>query len=67
MTRGTGTMGTRIYQDDLGEWRWRVRARNGRVVADSGEGYKRRIDCRRGAEVAADMLRIFLNDGEADS
>lgn len=28
-----------IYQDKRGEWRWRLKARNGRIVADSGEGY----------------------------
>jgi uncharacterized protein YegP (UPF0339 family) len=29
----------RIYRDRQGEWRWRLRAPNGRTVADSGEGY----------------------------
>lgn len=28
------------YPDHGGEWRWRALARNGRVVADSAEGYK---------------------------
>ena len=31
-----------IYRDGRGEWRWRLRASNGRIVADSGEGYRRR-------------------------
>lgn len=31
-----------IYQDAKGEWRWRLKSRNGKTVADSGEGYKRR-------------------------
>ena len=30
-----------IYQDRRGDWRWRLYARNGRIVADSGEGYAR--------------------------
>ncbi len=30
-----------FYQDPRGEWRWRLKARNGRIVA-SGEGYKTR-------------------------
>ena len=25
-------------------WRWRIRAKNGNIRADSGEGYARRID-----------------------
>lgn len=31
-----------VYKDKAGEWRWRLRAKNGRIVADSGEGYKRK-------------------------
>jgi len=30
-----------IYRDARREWRWRLRASNGRIVADSGEGYRR--------------------------
>lgn len=33
-------MKLRIYEDKSGEWRWRLRAANGRTIADSGEGYK---------------------------
>jgi len=28
-----------IYQDAVGQWRWRRRAPNGEIIADSGEGY----------------------------
>ncbi len=31
-----------VYKDGKGEWRWRLLARNGRLVADCGEGYARR-------------------------
>ena len=31
-----------IYKDENGDWRWRLVARNGRIIAVSGEGYKRR-------------------------
>jgi uncharacterized protein YegP (UPF0339 family) len=31
-----------ISQDAAGEWRWRLRADNSRIIADSGEGYKTR-------------------------
>jgi uncharacterized protein YegP (UPF0339 family) len=30
------------YQDNVGDWRWRVVARNGKIIADSGESYTRR-------------------------
>lgn len=35
-----------VYQDRSKEWRWRAK-RNGRITADSGEGYTRRYDCER--------------------
>jgi len=36
-----------IYNDRSGEWRWRVTARNGRILAVSSEGYVRKIDCKK--------------------
>jgi uncharacterized protein YegP (UPF0339 family) len=33
------------YLDEKGEWRWRLKASNGRILADSGEGYKNLTDC----------------------
>lgn len=33
-----------------GGWRWRYVAENGNILADSGQGYSRRIDALRGAE-----------------
>jgi uncharacterized protein YegP (UPF0339 family) len=30
-----------VYKDSAGEWRWTLRARNGRKVADGAEGYRR--------------------------
>jgi hypothetical protein len=31
-----------VYKDRKKEWRWRLVARNGKIVAESGEGYKRK-------------------------
>jgi uncharacterized protein len=28
-----------LYKDRNGEWRWTLRARNGKIIADSAEGY----------------------------
>jgi len=28
-----------IFRDKAGEWRWRLRAVNGKVIGTSGEGY----------------------------
>ena len=41
---------TEVYQDAAGEWRWRVKAPNGEIIADSGEGYTRREDAERAME-----------------
>jgi len=39
-----------VYRDRKLEWRWRLKARNGRIVADSGEGYKSKTKCVRAVE-----------------
>lgn len=33
-----------IYQDRGGQWRWRMRAVNGRIIAVSSEGYRNKED-----------------------
>jgi len=33
------------YKDSKGEWRWRLKASNGRIIADSGEGYSTEREC----------------------
>jgi uncharacterized protein YegP (UPF0339 family) len=44
-----------VFEDAAGEYRWRVRTRNGKIVADSGEGYTERND----AEEAVDRVREY--------
>lgn len=41
-----------VYRDRAGEWRWRLKAGNGRTVGDSGEGYASEHNARRAAEHA---------------
>ena len=36
-----------VYRDKSGDWRWRLRAANGRIVADSAEGYASRRNLYR--------------------
>ena len=45
-----------IYRDARGEWRWRLRASNGRILADSGEGYRRRASVRKAVECVRSIL-----------
>lgn len=40
-----------IYIDRSGQWRWRLRAANNRIIADSGEAYNKKADCLHGIEL----------------
>lgn len=40
--------GLQIYVDDACEYRWRIVASNGNILADSGEGYKTRTGTLKG-------------------
>lgn len=40
-----------LFKDAAGEWRWRLRAGNGKIVATSGEGYRRRDDAQTGISI----------------
>jgi uncharacterized protein YegP (UPF0339 family) len=37
-----------MYRDRRGEWRWRIRADNWRILAVSSEGYHNKDDCLSG-------------------
>lgn len=39
-----------VYQDAAAEWRWRLVARNGKIIADSAEGYDSRFNAERAVE-----------------
>jgi uncharacterized protein YegP (UPF0339 family) len=47
----------RVYTDSAGNFHWRFQANNGRIMADSGEGYNSRQACLGGMQVLKD------NDG----
>lgn len=36
-----------LYQDEKGEYRWTLRAKNGKKIADSAEGYKSLAHCEK--------------------
>lgn len=42
-------MKVEFFKDKAGEWRWNLKAANGRIVADSSEGYKTKWSCKRAA------------------
>lgn len=47
-----------IFRDSRGDWRWHLRAANGRIVADSGEGYASRRNAKR-------AIGTFVDDVQA--
>lgn len=49
-----------VYEDKRGEHRYRVTHGNGKIIADSAEGYKRRSSAFR----AIDALITAISDGK---
>lgn len=39
-----------VYEDDAGQYRWRLEHDNGNIIADSGEGYASRQKAKEGIE-----------------
>src|SRR5262245_19901776 len=39
-----------VYQDAAKEFRWRLKAGNGEILATGGQGYKAKADCVKGVE-----------------
>ncbi len=51
-----------IYKDKANEYRWRLKSRNGKVVADSGEGYKTKKRCEQMIEKIASLHGAIIID-----
>jgi uncharacterized protein YegP (UPF0339 family) len=55
----------KLYKDRQGYWRWRLLSRNRRIIANCGEGYRRKIDCLRIAEaILQGNMPYTLLEGE---
>ena len=58
-----------MYEDAAGEWRWRLKSTNGRIIANGGEGFHNKSACRSSwANVAGVFARddiIVTENGEA--
>ncbi|MDQ2053602.1 MULTISPECIES: HVO_2922 family protein [Halobellus] len=39
-----------VYEDQAGEYRWRLVHSNGNIIADSGEGYATKQKAKQGIE-----------------
>jgi uncharacterized protein YegP (UPF0339 family) len=65
-----GQLKFEIYQDTNKEYRWRLKAANGEILATAGEGYKAKADCQKGidalkAEAAANKLKPEVYEDKA--
>lgn len=47
-----------IYRDKAGDHRWRLRAINGRIVADSAEGYASKRNVKRAIGTFIDTVEL---------
>ena len=41
---------TEIYQDESSQWRWRIKAKNGKIIADSAESYTTEAGAKRASK-----------------
>lgn len=63
-----------FFVDKAALWRWRLRAANGKIIADSGEGYASRNNVKRAVENVIEEIRDrrvlperWLNSDETDT
>jgi uncharacterized protein YegP (UPF0339 family) len=49
-----------VYEDEAGQYRWRLEHDNGNIIADSGEGYASKQKAKEGIE------SVKTNAPEAD-
>ena len=56
--------GVEPYVDSVGQFRWRFKASNGRILADSAEGYRRERDCLHGADVVTGHQARTITDAQ---
>jgi uncharacterized protein YegP (UPF0339 family) len=54
----------RVYRDAAGEWRWRLVAGNGQLIAESGESYQNKPDCLHGIELVKASADARVEDGD---
>lgn len=58
-----------VYEDSAGEWRWRVVAGNGRVIAASGESFASAWNAKRagiGANPTVDFGTPYVPPAEPE-
>jgi uncharacterized protein len=49
-----------VYVDTASQWRWRLKADNGRIIADSGQGYANQQDCLHGINLVKQSFNVTV-------
>jgi uncharacterized protein YegP (UPF0339 family) len=47
-----------IYKDQREEYRWRLKAENGQIIAEGGQGYSSKAKCEQGIEAVKHDIRL---------
>ena len=56
-----------VYEDNADQWRWRLKHRNGNVIADSSEGYASKQKAKQGLEsVRSNAPGAYVADHSTD-
>ena len=53
-----------VYKDRRNEYRWRLIAANGKILADSAEGYTTKQSCKDGIELVKGTTNAPLIDDD---
>ena len=56
-----------LYKDRKGEYRWRLRARNGEIIADSNEGYSSKASCKHGIDLVKEQAASAMVEDQTVS
>ncbi|WP_401728583.1 YegP family protein [Stenotrophomonas muris] len=58
--------GRSLLAQAAGDWRWRLRGDNGRIIATSGEGYQNKADCLHGIElvISTSVVTIVYDESQ---
>ena len=55
-----------LYKDRKGEYRWRLRARNGEIIADSNEGYSSKASCKHGIDLVREQAASAVVEDQTE-
>jgi uncharacterized protein YegP (UPF0339 family) len=48
-----------LYKDTAGQWRWKIKAKNHKIIADSAEGYHNKQDAVNAIELVKGVTKVW--------